>query len=139
LSRSSVTAITYHFLRVDNKQQPGYELVYGAAGVPIYLWCLTPEDTLDATFVASVAQGSVLHARSLGLLRETMRHTRSLLADAHNGMSHAPTISIVMQNLRGQTQFARAANWHGAPFSASQIRTQLAFDLASLFVLPRSK
>jgi hypothetical protein len=80
LSPLIVVAITHHFLRVDNvghKLQPGgpgYELVHGAAGVPIYL-----RSTLEVAFAASAAQESALCDRLLAILQE-YACTRSSLA-----------------------------------------------------------
>ncbi|KAI0253735.1 pyridoxal phosphate-dependent transferase [Lactifluus subvellereus] len=73
--RSSLTALTHHFYRFDDvgsKLQPGgsgYELVYGAAGVPTYLRSLTPAGTLEATFEASAAHEYTLSERFLSFLR----------------------------------------------------------------------
>ena len=103
--RSSVAPITHHFLRVDTvgyKLQPGgpgYELVHGAAGVPIYLRSLTPEGTLKAAFIASAAQESALCDRLLGFLRTYSPRVR-IVGDAHNGNLRAPTISFVVQGIR---------------------------------------
>lgn len=105
--RSSVASIAHHFLRVDTvgyKLQPGgpgYELVHGAAGVPIYLRSLTPEGTLEAAFVASAAQESALSDRFLGFLRGYAPRVR-IVGDAHNGSSRAPTISFVVQGIRSR-------------------------------------
>ena len=80
---------------------PGYELVHGAAGVPIYLRSLTPEGTLEAAFVASVAQESALCDRLLGFLRGYAPRVR-IVGDAHNGNSRVPTISFVVRGIRSR-------------------------------------
>jgi len=77
---------------------PGYELVHGAAGVPIYLRSLTPEGTLEAAFDASAAQESALCDRLLGFLRGHTPRVR-IVGDAHNGSSRAPTISFIVQDI----------------------------------------
>ncbi|KAH9044128.1 PLP-dependent transferase [Lactarius hengduanensis] len=102
--RSSVAPITHHFLHVDTvgyKLQPGgpgYELVHGVTGVPIYLRSLTPGGTLEAAFVASAVQESALCERLLGFLRGHAPRVR-IVGDAHNGSSRAPTISFVVQDI----------------------------------------
>ncbi|KAI9448697.1 PLP-dependent transferase [Lactarius psammicola] len=102
--RSSVTSIMHHFLRVDNEGYklqpggPGYELVHGAAGVPIYLRSLTPEGTLEAAFAASAKQESALCDRLLGFLRGHAPRVR-IVGDAHNGSSRVPTISFVVKDI----------------------------------------
>jgi selenocysteine lyase/cysteine desulfurase len=102
-----VAPITHHFLRVDTvgyKLQPGgpgYELLHGAAGVPIYLRSLTPEGTLNAAFVASAAQESALCDRLLGLLRGYAPRVR-IVGDSHNGSLRAPTINFVVQGIRSR-------------------------------------
>jgi hypothetical protein len=113
--RSSVAPITHPFLHVDNlcsKLQPsgpGYELVYGAAGVPTYLWSLTPEGTLEAAFVASAAHESALCDHLLKILRGYVPHVR-IVGDANKGSSCASTISFVAQGIIGSLNIVNACD-----------------------------
>ncbi|KAI0302464.1 PLP-dependent transferase [Multifurca ochricompacta] len=102
--RSSISALTHHFLSVDTvgyKLQPGgpgYELVYGAAGVPTYLKGLTPAGTLEATFIASAVHEHVLSERLLGFLRGYAPRVL-IVGDPLNGSSRVPTISFVVKGI----------------------------------------
>jgi hypothetical protein len=106
--KSSVTALTHHFLDVSEisyKLQPGgpgYELAYAASGVLDYLLSLTPSKSLDATF-AAIARPIARHEQDLiqPLLEfltaeeQTKRGVR-VVGDEKSGPSRVPTISFVV-------------------------------------------
>ena len=131
--RSSLTALTHHFYRfgdVGAKLEPGgsgYELVYGAAGVPTYLRSLTPAGTLEATFEASAAHEFTLSKRFLSFLRGYAPRVL-IVGDAYGRNSRAPTISFVVKGVRSQ-DIVRACDETGT------VRPHVSHVFPSLFMI----
>ncbi|KAJ4479359.1 pyridoxal phosphate-dependent transferase [Lentinula aciculospora] len=102
--KESISAITHHFLKVHQKSYklqpggPGYELVYGTTGVLPYLFSLTPENDLKASFDAIAAHEQKLVQPLLAYLtapEQIERGVRIVGAEAP-GITRVPTISFIV-------------------------------------------
>ncbi|KAG1724355.1 pyridoxal phosphate-dependent transferase [Suillus lakei] len=102
--QTSLSSITHHFLKVDDKPYklqpggPGYELVYGATAVVPYLKSLTPEDDLTASFNAIADYEQTLLAPLLSFLTDTKQVGRGvrIVGTSKIDLSRVPTVSFVV-------------------------------------------
>lgn len=102
---SSVSALTHHFLPVDEisyKLQPGgqgYELVYSITDLVPYFQSLTPENTLEAGFAAIAEHEVTLMKPLISFLTEQKqwdRGVRLVGVPSTSAVDRAPTISFVV-------------------------------------------
>jgi hypothetical protein len=102
--QTSLTSISHHFLKVDDKPYklqpggPGYELVYGATAVVPYLKSLTPEDDLAASFNAIANHEQNLLAPLLRFLTDARQFARGvrIVGTSKIDLSRVPTVSFVV-------------------------------------------
>jgi len=122
--QSSLQSVVHHFLTANESTQkiqiggPGYELVHGASGVVSYLLSLTPENDLDASFIAIAQHEQTLVRPLLSFLTDEQQYDRGvrLVGTSTTDLTRVPTVCFVVTGRRAMkskdivTEFDKEGN-----------------------------